>query len=108
MKAKASAMETVCPLLGLAGDRWTRFEFPDRAHRCWAKEDRPVQIELTFQGVICARSDFHDCVVHRQWVQSKIPAEEPNAGIDGSAAPEALPEWGVTVRNGLTAATEHV
>jgi hypothetical protein len=61
---------TACPLLGLARDRWTRFQFPERHHRCWAG-DPPKKIDLPFQGAMCLTPDFRDCVLHRQWEKSR-------------------------------------
>ena len=70
MQQKADPNATVCPLLGLARDRWTNFQFATPDNRCWAKQ-RPEGIDLAFQGAICLRPDFRDCVLYRQWDKSR-------------------------------------
>ena len=70
MQEKAELNATACPLLGRARDRWTSFQFPNQAHRCWARQ-RPNEIDLAFQGAICLLPDFRDCILHRQWDKSR-------------------------------------
>jgi hypothetical protein len=69
MQDKAAPDAITCPLIGVARDRWTRFQFPDQAHRCWARNP-PKGIDLHFQGAICLGPDFHDCVMYRKWEKS--------------------------------------
>ena len=70
MQDKAAPGATTCPLMGFARDRWTHFQFPDQAHRCWARNP-PKDIDLAFQGAICLGPDFRDCVMYRQWDMNK-------------------------------------
>jgi hypothetical protein len=72
MQDKAAPDATACPLIGLARDCWTRFQFPDQAHRCWARNP-PKKIDLHFQGAICLGPDFRDCVWYGKW--EKIRSE---------------------------------
>ena len=96
-----------CPLLGLAGDRSTHFEFPVRTHRCWAAA-RPMEVEMSFQTVICIGPDFRDCVRHRIWAQKQAAAMGPGPGIEPKAASQPYPEKRPFLRKRLTANTEHV
>ena len=70
MQEKADPNATACPLLGLARDRCTRFQFPEHSHRCWARTP-PKKIALPFQGAVCLTPDFRDCPWHRQWATSR-------------------------------------
>lgn len=63
-----------CPLLGLARDRWTRFQFPDATHRCWAKIP-PLQIELRGQAALCLTSEYRDCLLYHQWNTARAETE---------------------------------
>ena len=65
MHDKPAPDATTCPLIGFARDRWTRFQFPDSAHRCWARK-RLEGIDLNFQSAVCLRPDFRDCIRYRQ------------------------------------------
>jgi hypothetical protein len=35
----------------------------------------PKEIDLPFQGAVCLRPDFRDCVVYRQWEKSRAASE---------------------------------
>lgn len=69
MQDRAAPDATTCPLIGFTRDRWTHFQMPDAANRCWAS-DSPRVIERAFQGAICLTPDFRDCVLYRKWEKS--------------------------------------
>jgi LysM repeat protein len=46
------AVDRVCPLLGLAGERGVAIDGVDAAHRCFA-EDPPTPLERTMQAQLC-------------------------------------------------------
>jgi nucleoid-associated protein YgaU len=46
------AVDRVCPLLGLAGERGVTIDGVDAAHRCFA-EDPPTPLERTMQAQLC-------------------------------------------------------
>jgi hypothetical protein len=70
MHDTAEPYATACPLLGLVRDRETRFQFPERNHRCWAK-DSPKTIDLPFQRAVCLSPGFRDCKLYREWEKNR-------------------------------------
>jgi hypothetical protein len=107
MQGKPDPQEMACPLMGLASDRLTRFQFPARGHRCWAMP-RAVEVEVSFQAAICIGSDYHDCVRHRLWVQKRALAAEPGPQVEPKPASKSYRKGWPILRKGLAANTERV
>jgi hypothetical protein len=56
----------VCPQLGLAVDRHTRFTFPHPGHRCYATA-APAVVEPSHQATYCVTLSFVTCDRYRAW-----------------------------------------
>jgi hypothetical protein len=82
---------TSCPLLGLVGDRWTRFELADRRNRCWAKAPAR-EVEVAFQTAICSGPDFCDCILYYQWDKGRPIAARGQTRRIGLGKNGFLPE----------------
>jgi hypothetical protein len=107
MQGKSEPDETACPLLGLATDRVTHFEFAAPGHRCWAN-DRAVKVEVSFQAAICVGSEFRDCVRHRLWIQQQAAAARQRPRIELRPETVPRPKGRPFLRNRLAANTERV
>lgn len=56
----------VCPQLGLAVDRHTRYTFPHPGHRCYATA-AAVVVEPSHQAAYCVSPSFVTCDRYRAW-----------------------------------------
>ena len=106
MGDKAEPKITECRFLGMAHDSMTRYEFPHRAHRCWAT-NHPQEVDLQFQSAICVRPEFRDCVRHRQREKPPEPAEEQTR-INGLLVVDLPPELADALRTRIAAGTKRV
>jgi LysM repeat protein len=91
------SVDRVCPLLGLAGERWVAIDGVDSAHRCFA-EDPPATLDRSMQAQLCLTDAYARCERYRAFA-ARTGAVSPGRSriADGFVATRLLlapqPAW---------------
>ena len=91
---KLNYADEMCPYLGLARDRETRYSYPDLENYCHRMKS-PQPVSYGHQGQACLTAKYHQCPVYCSKGQKSFPSELRGEGLP--SRPEMRFSWGWVV-----------